>query len=183
MKKILVCLLAACTMFSCGSKKEQVSSGDNEIVLPCSGEEYESDKTAFRAWGEGYATDLSIARDKALLRARTELATQMNATIKRVVDDYSSSYQTGLDEESKSRYQGLTRMVVEQQLRGTREICKKAYNTKEGKIRVIVVVELASGDVLESLNNRIAEDDKLKIDYEYEKFKETFEKEFENMKK
>ena len=36
---------------------------------------------------------------------------------------------------------------------------------------------------MNAMNNRIANDDKLKVDYEYEKFKKVFDEEMENLAK
>ena len=37
-----------------------------------------------------------------------------------------------------------------------------------------------SVDLMEKLNNKISKDEKLRIDYEYEKFKKVFEEEMKN---
>ncbi len=181
MKKLLICALAACSLFACGSK-EEISKGDKELSLPCDGPEYQSDSKTFRAWAQGYSTDMNIARNKALTVARAELATQISATIKRVTDNYSSSYQTGVDEEAKARFQDMVRVVVEQKLSGTRVICNKMFETKDGKYRSVVVVELGADDLAIEIQNKVSDEDKMRIDYEYEKFKEVFENEMRNNK-
>ena len=52
-----------------------------------------------------------------------------------------------------------------------------------GNYKCYVAIELSAQDLLAAYNERLSKDDKLKIDYDYEKFKETFDKEMENMKK
>lgn len=70
------------------------------------------------------------------------MATQINAAIKRVVDNYASSYQMGEDEEAKSKFQDLSRTVVNRELGGTIVICDETTRTPEGKFRCYIVVEL-----------------------------------------
>ena len=97
--------------------------------------------------------------------------------VKSVTDSYVSSYQQGENDESKSRYQSLTRTVVEQELSGTRVICEKTMKTPDGKYKVYVSLELAGEEIMNAMANRIKNDDKLRIDFEYEKFKKVFEEE------
>ncbi len=179
MKKILVIALAGLCLVGCKSKKatSEAYKGDVEVNVPCTGKEYQSDKKAFRAFGEGYSTDMTIARNKALTNARAELATQIGATIKRMTDNYASSYQQGIEEEAKSRFQDMVRNVVDQKLSGTIVVCDKLMRTQDNKFRAYVVVELNGDDLLEDIANKVSNDDKLRIDYEYEKFKKEFEKE------
>jgi hypothetical protein len=79
------------------------------------------------------------------------------------------------------RYETLTREVVKQKLTGTIEICNKQTKTKEGNYKTYVTIELASNDVLNGLNSRLSSDQVLKVDYNYEKFKETFEDEMNKL--
>ena len=94
-----------------------------------------------------------------MTEARAEIATAINAKVKSVTDSYVSSYQQGENDESKSRYQSLTRTVVEQEY------------------KVYVSLELAGEEIMNAMANRIKNDDKLRIDFEYEKFKKVFEEE------
>lgn len=118
-----------------------------------------------------------LQKKKAMTEARAEIATAINAKVKSVTDSYVSSYQQGENDESKSRYQSLTRTVVEQELSGTRVICEKTMKTPDGKYKVYVSLELAGEEIMNAMANRIKNDDKLRIDFEYEKFKKVFEEE------
>lgn len=181
MKKLFIFCLIACFTVACGSKKEAAHKGDVSIIVPCSGKEYRSDKDHLRALGTGYSTSMQTARDKALIAARAELATQINALIKRVTDNYASSYEIGMDEEAKSKFQDLTRQVVNQELSGTIVVCDETQRTQDGKFRCYVVVELVGTDLVNKVANSVKNNDKIRIDYEYEKFKEEFEKEMSKL--
>ena len=63
------------------------------------------------------------------------------------------------------------------ELSGTRVICEKTMKTPDGKYKVYVSLELAGEEIMNAMANRIKNDDKLRIDFEYEKFKKVFEEE------
>lgn len=182
MKKINYCMVALLSLVlaSCGSSKQAVAqqvAQDVAIEVPCSGPEFMTNKEYFRASSMGLSTDMTIAKKKALSSVRTEIATAINAKVKAVTDDYVSSYQQGEKDESKRRFQELSRTVVEQQLSGTRIICEKTMKSPDGNYKVYVAMELAGNEILNAMTNRIKNDDKLRIDFEYEKFKKVFEEE------
>ncbi|MDR0983287.1 MAG: hypothetical protein LBM07_08645 [Culturomica sp.] len=181
MKKCYYLLIGvvALTLASCGGQKQVaqkvMQSDEVDVVTHCSGPEFFSDEKAFRANAVGLSVDQSTAKKKVLSDARGELATQVEATVKRVIDDYTSSYQSGLDEEAKRRYQDMVRTVVNQVLAGSRVICEKTTKSiSDGKYRSYIAVEMKADAVVEALNKKISTDDKLRTDYEYEKFKQVF---------
>ena len=179
MKKIVLFALLVLLLAGCKSKKPTAEAykGDVEVEIPCTGKEYQSDKKAFRALAEGYSTDMTIARNKAMTTARADLASQINILVQRVVESYGSSYQMGADEEAKSKFQDMTRQSVEQALSGAVVICDKTMRTKDNKYRVYIVMEVNGNDLASEIANKVKDDDKLRIDYEYEKFKKLFDEE------
>ena len=60
--------LGATVMFSCKKKASETKApaGETEIIVQCSGSDYESTDTQFRANAIGESTDQSAARKKAL---------------------------------------------------------------------------------------------------------------------
>jgi len=62
-----------------------------------------------------------------------------------------------------------------------RTICEKLVQTKEGNYKTYVAIELSADDLVKQYNSRLSSDDKLKVDYDYEKFKDTFNKEMDKM--
>ena len=184
MKRVIFILAASLLATACGGVKEivQQQQQDTEVLVPCSGSEYQSDNEYFRANAMGLSTDMSIAKKKALSDARAELATQVSATIQRVIDDYTSSYQSGENDEAKRRYQDMARTVVNEKVSGSRIICEKTMKTPDAKYKVYVAVQFSAEEVLKAVSNRLANDEKLRTDFEYEKFKKTFNEEMEKNK-
>jgi len=188
MKKFSIMMsVVALLAMGCGSQKalqKEVAQAEIDVDMPCSGPEFQCTKEYFRAHAFGTSTDRAMAQDKARQRVREELATTMNATVKRVVDNYASSYTSGSQEEVKGRFEQLGRTVVNEMLSGSHVICEKMrQSTVDGKYTCYVAMELAGNEILNAMNNRIKNDEKLRIDYEYEKFKKTFDEEMSALEK
>lgn len=184
-KYTLIAVLSIGMLSACKKKKEiQAPEGETVINEYCSGPEYFSNDEFFRANGLGESMDQATAKKKALSNARADLASAISTTIKGTIDNYVNSREMNNKEQVEERFEGLTREVINQDLNGTKTICQKAVKVNaNGNYKYYVAIELSGADLLSKLNNRIANDDQLKIDYDYEKFKETFDKEMENMKK
>ena len=75
----------------------------------------------------------------------------------------------------------MARLVVNQELQGSVIICDKMMKTPGGQFRSYVVVELGGAELANKIANAVKDNDKLRIDYEYEKFKKVFEEEMSKM--
>lgn len=181
---VLVALFAAPMMQGCKSSKESKSTpkGEEKIEMYCSGPQYYSDGEYFRANDVAESTNQSMAKKKAMSNARLALAGSIETTVKAVIDNYFSSYTSGKDIDDKERYEGLSREVIDQQLNGIRTICEEYTKTAEGNYKCYVAIELAGDEIANNMSKRISDDEKLKIDFQYENFKKTFEKEMEDFK-
>ncbi|MBE0637827.1 MAG: hypothetical protein IH598_04855 [Bacteroidales bacterium] len=171
-------------MQGCKSSKESTSApkGEEKIEMYCSGPEYFSDAEYFRANDVAESTNQSMAKKKAMSNARLALAGSIETTVKAVIDNYFSSYTSGQAIEDRERYEGLSREVIDQQLNGIRTICEEYTKTAEGNYKCYVAIELAGAEIANGMSKRISDDEKLKIDFQYENFKKTFEKEMEEFK-
>ena len=183
----LLALALAIGSASCGKKKKAAEaqkppSGETLLKQYCSGEEYFSDKKFFRANNLGESMDQATAKKRAYTNARADLASSVNTTIKRVVDDYVITREFNNREEIEERYEALTREVVDQQLQGIKTVCEEVVRVNDtGNYKYYVAIELSGEDLVSAINEGISKDERLRIDYDYEKFKETFDKEMENM--
>lgn len=172
-------------MLSACKKNKEMQAPEGEVVINeyCSGPEYFSNDEYFRANGLGESMDQATAKKKALSNARADLASAISTTIKGTIDNYVNSREMNNKEQVEERFEGLTREVINQELKGTKTICQKAVKvTSSGNYKYYVAIELSGQELLNEMNERIGADDQLKIDYDYEKFKETFNQEMENMK-
>ena len=181
MKKIFLMLsvIASVALFaSCSSTQPTATNtSDSTYEVPCSGPDYRTDATTFRATANAVAGNEDVARKQATASARAELAASINSTIKAVSDNYAKNYVEGETPATVQRFEELARTVVSQKISGSHIICEKYQKMGEAKYRCYVCVQLATADVLSALNSSLSNDSKLKIDYDYEKFKKTFEEE------
>lgn len=168
-------VLAALMVAGCKSKK--LPKGETEVNIPCSGNDYFTNNKFFRANSLGESMDLAASKKKALANARGELAASIQTTVKAVTDNYLNSREMNNNEEIEERFEQLNREIVNQKLQGLKTICEQQVKTNDGNYKTYVAIELSADDLVASYNERLSTDDRLKIDYDYEKFKETFNEE------
>ena len=173
--------LAAVFMIGCKSKEKAPPKGETEVVVPCSGPDYFTTAKFFRANSIGESQDQVTSKKKALTNARNELAQAIQTTVKTVTDNYVNSREMNNREEVEERFESLNREVVDQTLSGIRTLCEKLMKTDGGTYKTYVAIELSADELVAKYNERLSKDERLKIDYDYEKFKETFEKEMEKL--
>lgn len=178
----LVVLVAAALIVGCKGK-EKAPAGEKEVVVPCSGPEYFTTAKFFRANSIGESQDQVTSKKKALTNARNELAQAINTTVKTVTDNYVNSREMNNKEEVEERFESLNREIVDQTLSGIVTKCEKLMKTDQGTYKTYVAIELSAEELVSKYNERLSKDERLKIDYDYEKFKETFEKEMDKMSK
>jgi hypothetical protein len=184
MKKLtysMMLLAAAAFVVGCKGKKEATPKGETEVVVPCSGPDFFTTAKVFRANSIGESQDQVASKKKALSNARGELAASISTTVKAVTDNYLNSREMNNREEVEERYEQLNREVVDQQLTGIRTICEKLVRTEQGTYKTYIALELSAADLVSAYNEKLSKDERLKIDYDYEKFKETFDKEMEKL--
>jgi hypothetical protein len=177
----MLAALSVVMIIGCKSKKQAPPKGETEVVIPCSGPDFFTTKTAFRANSIGESQDQQTAKKKALTNARNELAQAIQTTVKTVTDNYVNSREMNNKEEIEERFESLNREVVNQTLSGIRTICEKQMQTNSGTYKTYIAIELSAEDLVAKYNERLSKDERLKIDYDYEKFKDTFNAEMEKL--
>lgn len=182
MKKVSLFMCAALLgmMFvSCGSSKEVAKAPEKE--QECN--ECLSTKDAIRVEGSFMAqfeNQFPKAKQAARNNARQELARIMKTKIESVVEDYSSTYIDGDAQDFKQSVKDLSRSVVDQTVSGAVPI--KEWSEKMSKGTMFYsCVELSSNNILDEIKNKVSNDAKLRTDFEYEKFKQVFDKEMEKI--
>jgi hypothetical protein len=178
---IVAVAVAAALIGGCKSGKTKLPSGETEVAVPCSGPGFYTDNKVFRANSIGESMDLVTAKKKALTNARNDLAQAIQTTVKTVTDNYTNSTSMDKKEQLEQKFESLNREVVDQTLQGIRTICEKPVQTKDGNYKYYIAIELSADDLVKQYNSRLSSDDKLKVDYDYEKFKDTFNKEMDKM--
>ncbi|MCG8473997.1 MAG: hypothetical protein MI784_00720 [Cytophagales bacterium] len=172
-------LTAGVLFNSCKSSKKVAANQPDEveITVHCSGVEYTSTDKFIRANSMAESADMTLSKKKARNNTLQELSSKIETTVKAVIDNYEKSVETASGEEIQKRYEALTREVVNQKISGYKTICEKVTRTRKGSFRTYLAFEISLDALVEPLVNKLNADEKLRVDYEYEKFKKTFEDE------
>jgi hypothetical protein len=190
MKRIQNSILAATlilgigvTFTSCKKKPiEKTPAGEVTILEKCTGQQYFSDKNTFRATATGESMDRETAKKKARSNANAELAKTIKVTMKIVGDNYVNSSEFNNKEEVTETFNEMSRTVVDQELQGAMKICDElTQNTTTGNYVAYIAIELSGTKLADSYNDKLSKDERIKAEYNYEKFKETFEEEMRKL--
>lgn len=181
MKKYILVFCVSILLFECtGTKKaanQPIPETEVEVVIPCSGLDFFTNKNYFRANSIGESLDQVVSKKKALSNARADLASTVKILVESVVDNYVKSSELNNLEQVEERFEGLNREIIKEELVGIKIICEKLTKTTEGKFKTYIAIELSVQKLVDKFHERMMKDDLLMIDYDYEKFKDTFEKE------
>lgn len=184
-KLILLSMLATALLVafnSCGGPKKIGSeSGTEEIKLPFTGKEYQSNKEFFRSSQSGKSPDLSTAKKIALNNAKAEIAGLINTRIKAVTDNYTNQRSVTDAQDFENKFETLTREVVNQQLSDISIIGEKVYKQKNNTYEYWLVIEVSKEAILNGINSNISKNQKLQIDYDKKKFEEIYNAEMQKM--
>ena len=80
-------------------------------------------------------------------------------------------------EEVTETFNDLARTVVNQQLSGAITACERLTQKADGSYVSYMAVELSGSELVSKYNERLTQDERIMADYNYERFKETFEAE------
>ena len=105
----------------------------------------------------------------------------ISTIMKAVGDNYVKSTEVNNVEEVLELFEENARTVINQQLSGAKSICDRMMVTQSGKYKYYIALELSGDNIVKDYYKSLSKNDKIMVDYNYEKFKETFEKEMENM--
>jgi len=182
MRKISILSLfafGALVFASCGGT-QSVTKGRQEVTIPCQ-EQGTSTKDAFRASATAKSQDLNLAKQKALLNAKQTLAAGIASTIKSVAENYASEMDAAGAQEFEQSYQSLTKEVVNQQLNSVKVTCEKYFQAEGGGYEAFVAVEMNKDAVISAAESKIANDKKLEVMYDREKFRQKFDEEMSKL--
>ncbi len=185
---LLLIIFASLLMLSftqCKSSKQAAvatagPAGETLVEQYCDGPQYQSTKDFFRTTAVGESMDQNVSKQRAMTNARTLMAQQVEVVVKNVTDSYIKLSEFNLTEDLEQRYEGLTREVANQKLGGARVICEQVTRTANGNYKTYIALELSGDEMVSALGQRLSNDEKLRIDFHYDRFKSTFEKEMQD---
>lgn len=132
-----------------------------KVKEPFSGNKYESTGRYFQAKGKGDSSDENIAKQKADLNAKKELAQQVETRMKVVTDQYLHENETSSGSEINDKFQTLIREVTNTTIADLRKIGEEKYVTAEGKYTVFIAYEIHKRDMYRFMKRQAKLDIKL----------------------
>jgi gas vesicle protein len=132
-----------------------------KVKEPFSGNKYQSSNRYFRSVGKGDSSDENIAKNKADLQAKKELAQQVGTTMKVVTDQYLHENETTSGSEINDKFQTLIREVTNTSIADLRKIGEEKYLDGEGKYTVFIAYEIHKRDMYRFLKRQAKLDAKL----------------------
>lgn len=136
---IALLFLAACASGPLGQKVKE----------PFRGNAYESNNRFFRGTGKGVSSQDNIARGKADIDAKAQLAGQVNTTMKQVADQYLGQTQNQDAADVADKFQSLVRQIMNTEIADLRKIGEqKYYNEKTREYTVFIAYEIKKNAML-----------------------------------
>ena len=148
---------ALSVLFSCSKS----SPMGEKVKEPFSGNKYESTARYFRAKGKGDSSNENIAKQKADLNAKKELAQQVETRMKVVTDQYLHENETTSGSEINDKFQSLIREVTNTTIADLRKIGEEKYLNSEGKYTVFIAYEIHKRDMYRFMKRQAKLDAKL----------------------
>jgi hypothetical protein len=164
-----------------GKKVTTASVGMEEITVPLTGKEYQSNKELFRAKSSGKSPDMATAKKIALNNAKTEIAGLISTKIKSVTDNYTNQRSVTNAQDFENKFENLGREVVSQQLNDVSIIGEKVFKDKTGTVEYWVAIEVSKEAIMNGITNKVGQNQKLQIDYDKKKFEEVLKAEMDKL--
>ena len=160
--------------------EEAAALEEKEFNEPCM--DYESTAELIRARGIGEDFEQQLSAEIARSAAIEELGSQISTKVQALLMNYKKSVRQNLKRESLRRVEGLTMTEVDQAT-GFRVACRKTTTYIQNGERIFktyMVIELGEDQLLKPIYEGIQKDDDLKIDGDYQSFKQEFDDHFKN---
>jgi hypothetical protein len=177
--------LAACAailalgLTSCKGEKETTSTPDSRgevrVIEYCSGPEFLTNGEFFRASATGSSPQREIAKKIARQNAEATLARAVEATIEIVAENQATQLGFNTTEEATSKFNELSRTIVNKQLTGAVTICQELTMTEGNKYIAYLAVELSGQNIADAYVDGLKQEERIRAEYNYDEFKETFE--------
>ena len=136
---VIFMVLTACASGSLGKKVKE----------PFRGNAYESNNRFFRATGKGESSQDNIARGKADIEAKAQLAGQVSTTMKQVADQYLGQAENAQAADVADKFQSLVRQVMNTEIADLRKIGEQKYfNAKGNNYTVFIAYEIKKNAML-----------------------------------
>ncbi|MCZ4408821.1 hypothetical protein O3Q51_08380 [Cryomorphaceae bacterium 1068] len=154
--RIAISLFAAAILVACGSQ----SPMGEKVKEPFTGSKYESNNRYFRATGKGSSIKDNIARGKADIEAKNQLAGQVSTNMRNVTDQYLGQTDNAVGADVADKFQSLTRQVMNTGLADLRKIGEEKYYNGE-QYTVYIAYEIKKNAMFRFMKKQAKTDSKI----------------------
>jgi hypothetical protein len=125
------------------------------VKEPFSGSKYESNNRYYRSTGNGLSKMDNVAQSQAELRARQQLAQQVQTYFEVVTDDYQRSTTGDHVDDAMNRFESLAREITNTKLADIRIIGSEKYMAEDGSYTCYVAMEIKKGAMYRYLKKQV----------------------------
>lgn len=194
-----ICLLSCFIFSSCGGSKVAVASypeytgkgntGTKKVtkvkeeIDECEEQSLNAPAGELRAYASAIDEDRDFARQQAVLFAKAQLVSDIEALVKNVMTGYrGKTKKDGVSTSSSDIKQDVSSMA-ESVVEGCKVICSNRYALSDGTYECSVCISVVSPDVEKVAGVAVlTEDEKLGVEFEAEKFRESYKEELEKFR-
>ena len=119
--------------------KSKSSPAGTKVDQPFTGNKYESNAAWFRGTGQGVSIKQNIARGKADIEAKNQVAAQAGTNIRAVTDQYLGQTENANAADVADKFQSLIREVMNTELADLRKIGEETYFNETTKDYTVYV--------------------------------------------
>ena len=158
----------------CGTK---LPKGQKAVDLPCFQDKYTSSRKDYIASGRGASVDQVTSRKKAMMNAKSEIASLVRSNIRSLSDDYSISRTIGNNEEFKSRFETITSETVDEMLSDIKVACQElAFDKNTRQYNTYLALSISKDQTAQQVMKKLSSQDKKDMDLDYDKFRSLLDK-------
>jgi len=178
-KLVALAVVSTALIFqSCGGFKygDTVKQPCKEIVNP---------KKFVRGEGQWTQLDPGAASTGAVRQARIALAASLGTKVKEVATSYSKDVQVSGNLQLDQKLETMSKTVVDEYVKNSFVACEEVLRLKDKtpagqtQYRAYAAVQIDKKELLDGIVDAISNQEELLLDFKAEKYRETFEREFD----
>lgn len=178
-KLVAIAVVSTALIFqSCGGFKygDTVKQPCKEIVNP---------KKFVRGEGQWTQLDPGAASTGAARQARIALAASLGTKVKEVATSYSKDVQVSGNLQLDQKLERMSKTVVDEYVKNSFMACEEVLRLKDKtpagqtQYRAYAAVQIDKKELLDGIVDAISNQEELMLDFKAEKYRETFEREFD----
>ena len=140
-----------------------------------------------RAWGVGRSSYEQTAKNFAISAAEASFARMLEVAVELGTSNFIQIYGNTSSEDETALSKDFFSVVARQIVKSTKEIDYSPYKQKDGKFYTYVCIEYngtideMAESVTSKVNNQLSDEEKLKIQFDYQQYKKEIEEQLKKM--